>query len=108
MGKNRCDFIGNLAADGELRWTQSGVPVVNFRLACNRNVYSQQTKKSRQEVDFIPMVFWGKRAESMHKKGLLNKGQGLAITGRFSTRSWEDKDGQKRYTSEIVVGRNDD
>lgn len=90
-------MIGRLAADPELRTTQSGTPVATYRLAVNR----RRSADGSQEADFFPCVAWGKGAEFAAK--YLTKGMKIAIAGHLQTRSWDAQDGTKRYTTEIIV-----
>lgn len=94
---NKVFMIGRLAADPELRTTQSGTPVATYRLAVNR----RRSADGAQEADFFPCVAWGKGAEFAAK--YLTKGMKIAIAGHLQTRSWDAQDGTKRYTTEIIV-----
>ena len=90
-------MIGRLAADHELRTTQSGTPVATYRLAVNR----RRSAEATQEADFFPCVAWGKGAEFAAK--YMRKGMKIAIAGHLQTRSWDAQDGSKRYITEIIV-----
>lgn len=94
---NKVFMIGRLAADPELRTTQSGTPVATYRLAVNR----RKSANGQQEADFFPCVAWDKGAEFATK--YLTKGMKIAIAGHLQTRSWDAQDGTKRYTTEIIV-----
>ena len=89
---NRCEFIGRLGADPETRVTTTGKTVSTFRIAVNGY---------NDDVQWVPMVTWGKLAEIVGK--YLFKGSQIYIAGRWQTREWEDKNGGKRYTTEIVA-----
>lgn len=93
-GINKCIFKGNCTADPEVRFAQSGTAVCNFTLACNE--YS----KEKEIVEFVRCVCFGKTAEAVGK--YTSKGTPLLVMGRMQTRSWDDKDGNKRYTTEII------
>lgn len=96
---NQIAIQGRLARDPELRRTNSGKAVTSFTLACDRDFKNQQT--GEKEVDFIECVAWGGTAEMVEK--YFKKGQMAAVTGRLQIRAWEDKNGQKRRTAEILV-----
>lgn len=94
---NRVDIIGHLGADPELRYTQGGAPVCNFNVATTE----RWTKdgQTQEKTEWHKIVVWGKLAEVCEK--YLKKGRQAYISGRLQTREWEDKDGNKRYTTEI-------
>lgn len=97
-GVNKAILIGNLGRDPELRYTQNGQAVVNFTLATSEN----WTDKSGQRVDrteWHRIVAWGKTGELCAQ--YLSKGRTVYVEGRIQTRDWEDKDGNKRQTTEI-------
>lgn len=96
---NQIAIQGRLARDPELRRTNSGKAVTSFTLACDRDFKNQQT--GEKEVDFIECVAWGGTAEMVEK--YFKKGQMAVVTGRLQIRAWEDKNGQKRRTAEILV-----
>lgn len=96
---NKVALIGRLARDPELRYTQNGTAVSNFTLAVNRPF----AKEGEQSADFINIVAWGKIGENSAK--YLAKGRQAAIEGRIQVRSYDDKDGQKRYITEVVAER---
>lgn len=86
-------LIGRLVKDPELRYTQSNIPVTTFTLAVNRT--------ASEETDFINIVVWRKQAENCSK--YIKKGSQVAIEGSIQTRSYEDKNGQKRHITEVVA-----
>lgn len=90
-------MIGRLAADPELRTTQSGTPVATYRLAVNR----RRSADGAQEADFFPCVAWGKGAEFAAK--YMCRGMKIAVSGRLQTRAYNAQDGTKRYITEIIV-----
>ena len=95
---NKVVLIGRLTKDPELRFTPgTGAAVTTFTLAVNR--YNSKTQQN--EADFIPIVILGKQAESA--ANYLTKGSQAAISGRIQTRSYEAKDGGKRYVTEVVA-----
>jgi len=91
-------LIGRLTKDPEIRYLPSGVAVTSFFLAVNRNFTNQQGER---EADFIPIVVWRGLAETCAK--YLSKGRLVAVTGRIQTRSFEGRDGQRRYVTEVVA-----
>lgn len=95
---NKAVIIGRLTKDPELKYTQSGVAVTNFTVAVDRKFKNQQ---GEQEADFIPVVVWRKLAETCCQ--YLGKGRLVAVSGRIQTRSYDDKDGIRRYVTEIVA-----
>lgn len=97
---NKVILIGRLGKDPEMRFTPSGKPVTSFSLATNE--YWTDPNGERQErTEWHRIVTWGKLAETSAK--LLGKGKQVYIEGRLQTRSWDDRDGNKRYTTEIVA-----
>jgi single-strand DNA-binding protein len=99
-GMNKAILIGNIGQDPELRYTQSGQAVLNFRLATSET-YLNRDRERQQRTDWHTVVVWGKRAEALHK--ILVKGRTVCVEGRLQTRKWEDKEGNKRYITEIVA-----
>lgn len=96
---NRVFLMGRLASDPELRYTPSGLPVVNFRLAVNRLRPNQQT--GEREADFFTIIAWQKTAEFV--ANYLSKGQLVVVDGRLQTRQWTTQEGQKRSVVEVVA-----
>lgn len=95
---NRVILIGRLTRDPEVRYTQSGKAVTSFDLAVDRMVANAQGQK---ETDFIPIVTWGKLAETCGN--YLNKGRLVAVDGRLQIRTYETESGQKRKVAEVVA-----
>jgi len=98
--KNSVDLIGNLGADPELRYTQSGQPVANFRIATNER-YTDRDGQKQERTEWHRIVVWGKLAENCGK--FLAKGRQVALSGSLRTRRWEDREGVTRYTTEVVA-----
>lgn len=92
--------MGNLTRDPELRYIPSGQAVTSFSVAVNR-VYLSQSGEKKEEVSFIRVVVWGKRAEVCNE--YLKKGSPVFVEGRLQSRSWEAQDGTKRSTIEVVA-----
>jgi single-strand DNA-binding protein len=101
LGLNRAMLLGNLCADPVLRYTQGGHPVLNFRLATNESYFDKKSNTRKERVDFHNLVMWGKRAESLVK--ILKRGTRCYVEGPVRTSSYEDKEGAKRYKTEINV-----
>jgi single-strand DNA-binding protein len=96
---NKVILIGNLTKDPEIRYTPSGTPVANFRLAVNHKY--KQGDDLKEEVCYIDIVVFGKQAENCGQ--FLNKGQSVIVDGRLQERRWETEDGQKRNKHELVA-----
>lgn len=99
---NKVFLIGNLTRAPELRYTPSGTPVADLRLAVN-NIYVTKGGEKRQDTYFLTIVVWGKQAESCGE--YLDKGSPIMVEGRLQTRDWETKDGQRRNVVEVVADR---
>ncbi|GAA6113968.1 single-stranded DNA-binding protein [Apilactobacillus apinorum] len=95
---NRTVLTGRVTDDIDLRYTQSGSAVGNFRLAVNRRFTNQNGER---EADFINCVVWKKTAENL--ANFTHKGTLIGIDGRIQTRTYDDKDGKKVYITEVVV-----
>src|SRR5215470_3677042 len=98
-GVNKVILIGNLGADPELRYTPGGQAVCDIRLATNES-WTDKNGQKQERTEWHRVVMWGKPAEIC--KQYLTKGQKLYIEGRLQTRSWDDKEGNKRYSTEII------
>jgi single-strand DNA-binding protein len=95
---NRVLIVGNLTKDPELRYTSTGVPVANFRIASNKK-YKDNLGESKEDVCFIGVVAWQKLAESCSK--FLKKGSAVLVEGELRSRLKENDDGSKRNLIEI-------
>jgi len=95
-------LIGNLGTDPEMRFTPSGTPVASFSLATNR-VYTASDGERKQETEWFRVSAWRKQAESCNQ--FLTKGQRVYVEGSLRTRTWEDRDGQRRVTLEVNADR---
>jgi single-strand DNA-binding protein len=93
-------LLGNLGADPELRFTQGGQAVLNLRLATTES-YLDKDKVRRERTDWHNVVVWGKRGEALAK--IIGKGSSLFIEGSLRTSSYDDRDGNKRYKTEIIA-----
>lgn len=97
---NRIILLGRLVRDPEVRYTPNGRVVCQFTLAVDRPFANQE---GQREADFIPVVIWGKQAETCGNS--LTKGQRALVEGRLQIRSYDAKDGTKRYVTEVVADR---
>ncbi len=95
---NRVCLVGRLTAKPELKYTSANVPVTRFSLAVNRNFKNEQ---GGRDADFISILAWRKQAELICN--YFDKGSQIGLEGRIQTGSYDDKDGNKRYTTEVVV-----
>ena len=97
---NKVILVGRLGKDPELKYTQGGTPVVRFSLATDET-WKDQSGEKQQRTEWHNVVAWRKLAEICGQ--YLNKGKLVYIEGKVQTRNWEDKDGNKRSTTEIVA-----
>lgn len=95
---NHIVLMGRLTKEPELRRTNNGTAVTSFTLACDRDYAPQGGEK---ETDFVDIVAWRSTAEFVEK--YFSKGRMAVVSGRLQIRNWEDKDGNKRRTAEIVA-----
>ncbi len=96
---NKVILVGNLGRDAELRYTPGGAAVATINMATTE-VWNDKTSGQKQEkTEWHRIVLWGKSAESLSE--YLTKGKQIYVEGRLQTRQWDDKDGNKRYTTEI-------
>lgn len=94
-------IIGNLGADPEMRYTPNGRPVTQFNVAVNQSTKNQQTGEWVEATDWFRVSVWGDRAERAAES--LRKGNRVFVDGRFRTREFEGRDGQKRMSLEITA-----
>jgi len=97
---NKVLLMGNLTRDPELRYIPSGTAVTTFTVASNR-AYMNQAGEKKEEVCFVKIVVWGRRAEVCGE--FLSKGSPVFVEGRLQSRTWEDQSGQKRSTIEVIA-----
>ncbi len=101
MSVNKVILVGRLGQNPEVKYTPSGAPVANFSVATNE-VWNDKTSGQKQErTEWHKIVVWGKIAELCGQ--YLAKGRQVYLEGRLQTRQWQDKDGQTRYTTEVVA-----
>jgi single-strand DNA-binding protein len=96
---NKVLLIGHLGQDAETRFTPSGVSMTKFSVATNRRWKDQQTGEWKEETDWARVVLW--RQENL--ANYLTKGKQVYVEGRLQTRSYDDKDGKKQYSTEVVA-----
>ena len=97
-GVNKAILVGNLGRDPELRHTPNGQAVVNFTLATSES-WTDKSGERQERTEWHRIVVWGRQAEMCNQ--YLSKGRTVYVEGRIQTREWEDKEGAKRYTTEI-------
>ena len=99
-GINRVTLMGNLGADPELRATQAGLPVCDLRLATHRG-WTDRDGEQQEETEWHRIVAWDKLASNCHRH--LVKGSQIYVEGRLRTRKWTDRDGNDRWSTEVVA-----
>ena len=100
---NKAILVGNLGRDPEIRYTASGMAVANFTIATSEKWKDKNTGEMQDRTEWHRIVAWGKLGEICGE--YLSKGRQVYIEGRIQTREWQDKDGNKRYTTEIVANQ---
>ena len=95
---NKVILVGNLGRDAELRYTPGGAAVATLSLATTET-WNDKEGQRQEKTEWHRVVLWGKQAETLSQ--YLQKGKEIYIEGRLQTRQWDDKDGNKRYTTEI-------
>ncbi|HKT79212.1 MAG TPA: single-stranded DNA-binding protein [Vicinamibacterales bacterium] len=95
---NKVILVGNLGRDAELRYTPGGAAVATLNMATTE-VWNDKSGQKQEKTEWHRVVLWGKPAESLAE--YLTKGKQIYVEGRLQTRQWDDKDGNKRYTTEI-------
>jgi single-strand DNA-binding protein len=101
MLMNRADIIGNVTRDPEMRTTTNGQQVLSIGVATNERWKDRSTNEEKERTEFHNVVIWGKLADEVNRA--VKKGNRVMVSGRVQTRSWETKDGSKRYTTEIIA-----
>lgn len=100
---NKVILVGNLGRDAELRYTAGGSAVANFSLATTETWTDKQSQQRQEKTEWHRVIVWGKTAESLTQ--YLVKGKQVYVEGRLQTNEWEDKDGNKRKTTEVKCDR---
>jgi single-strand DNA-binding protein len=98
--KNHVQLIGHVGKDPEIKTFESGKKLASFSLATNESYYNDKGDKVEQ-TDWHNLIAWGKTADIIEK--LVVKGKELLVQGKLTTRSYDDKEGNKRYVTEVVV-----
>lgn len=99
---NKVILVGNLGRDPETRYTTSGDAVTNIRLATT-DTWKDKAGEKQERTEWHNIVFYGRQAEIAGE--YLKKGRQIYVEGRLQTRKWQDKEGQDRYTTEIIADR---
>jgi len=99
---NKVILIGNLGKDPEVKYTQSGTAVANLSVATN-DVWTDKAGQKQERTEWHRVVVWGKQAQVISEH--LAKGKQIYVEGSLQTRSWDDREGNKRYTTEIRAVR---
>jgi single-strand DNA-binding protein len=99
---NKVILIGNLGRDPEVKYTQNGTAVANLNVATNE-VWTDKAGQKQERTEWHRVVVWGKQAQVLGEH--LTKGKQIFVEGSLQTRSWDDREGNKRYTTEIRAAR---
>ena len=102
-GVNKVILVGNLGADPEVKYLNNGTTVATFRIATTENRVNRASGEKTTLTEWHRIVAFGRLAEICGE--YLNKGRQVYIEGRLRTRSWEDREGNRKYTTEIVAGQ---
>lgn len=102
-GVNKVILIGRLGHSPDAKYTQSGVAVTNITLATSESWKDKNTGEKKESTEWHKVVFYRGLAEVVEK--YCNKGDQIYVEGKIQTRSWEDKEGNKRYTTEIIADK---
>lgn len=98
---NKVIVVGNLGKDPETRYSPNGGAICNVRVATTRNWKDKATGEKKEETEWHSVVFYDRLAEIAGE--YLKKGRSVYVEGRLKTRKWQDKEGQERYTTEIIA-----
>lgn len=101
MSVNKVLLIGRLGSNPEVRYTGGGAAVANFNIATSESWNDKNSGQRQERTEWHRIVVWGKLAELCNQ--YLSKGRQVYVEGRLQTRQWDDKDGNKRYTTEVVA-----
>jgi len=100
-GLNKVLIIGNLGNDPEIKYTQSGSPVANLSIATSERWKDKNSGEQKEQVEWHRVVLFSRLAEIAEQ--YLKKGSKVFVEGKLQTRDWEDSEGKKRYTTEIIA-----
>jgi single-strand DNA-binding protein len=98
---NQCQFIGNLGADPEIRSMNNGDKVANMRIACTEKWKDKNSGERREKTEWVSIAVFGPLVNVV--ENYLKKGSKVFVSGKFSTRKWQDQSGNDRYSTEIVL-----
>ena len=101
LNLNKVVLAGRMTADPELKQTTSGISVLSFTVAVNRGYVSKSSEQSERQADFIRVVAWRQTAEFISK--YFRKGSAICVTGSLQVRSWQDQQGQRRESVEVIA-----
>lgn len=100
---NKVILVGNLGRDAELKYTAGGQAIATLNVATTETWHDKGSGEKKERTEWSRCVLWGKSAESLAE--YLTKGKQIFLEGKLQTRQWDDKDGNKRHTTEIRVDR---
>jgi single-strand DNA-binding protein len=103
-GVNKVILVGNLGKDPDIRRTQSGEPIVNFTLATSESWRDKSTGERKEKTEWHRVVIFNEHLAKVAEQ-YLHKGSKVFVEGQLATRKWTDKDGQEKYTTEVVLNR---
>ena len=98
---NKCDFIGRLGQDPEVRYMQDGKAAANISIGCSEKWKDKVTSEQKEKTEWVKCSAFGKLAEIMGE--YLRKGSLVYVSGKMQTRKWQDQSGVDRYTTEIII-----
>ena len=98
---NQCNFIGRLGRDPETRYSQSGTCIASFSIACSETWKDKATGEKKEKTEWVSCTVFGRLAEICGE--YLAKGALVYVSGKMNTEKWQDKDGNDRYTTKIIV-----
>ena len=101
LNLNKVILAGRMTADPELKQTTSGISVLSFTIAVNRGYVSKSSEQGERQADFIRVVAWRQTAEFISK--YFRKGSAICVTGSLQVRSWQDQQGQRRDSVEVIA-----
>ena len=104
MSVNKCIFVGNLGKDPEIRTTQQGGKIANFTIAVSDRWKDKKSGEQRERTTWVPIVIFNEHLVTVAER-FLHKGSKVYVEGEFTVRKWSDKDGNDRYSTEIVLNR---
>ena len=100
---NKVILVGNLGRDAEVRYTQGGAAVATLNMATTEVWNDKQSGQRQERTEWHRVVVWGRQAETLQE--YLLRGRQIYVEGRLQTRQWDDRDGNKRYTTEVRADR---